>query len=65
MLNELQIFEANFADYIKDSEIKKQYTKNSFRLLNELIHTKTNTYIDVLSFNYSLDTQAIVFYKEI
>lgn len=57
MLNELQIFEENFADYINKirTESPNRYYRPSFELLTNLMHVQKDNILDVLSFNYTLD----------
>lgn len=57
MLNELEKFEENFANYIETikGENLGDYFKKSFELLNALMHIQKQNILDVLSFNYSLD----------
>lgn len=61
LLEELQKFESNFAKYvnkIKDDAGEKYYN-NASRLFNAILNSKRATIIDVLSFNYSLDSSFI------
>ncbi|MGN8830789.1 AbiH family protein, partial [Paenibacillus barengoltzii] len=57
MLNQLRIFEENFADYINKirAESPNRYYRPSFELLTNLMHVQKENILDVLSFNYSLD----------
>lgn len=57
MLNQLRIFEENFADYINKIRIEStnRYYRPSFELLTNLMHVQKENILDVLSFNYSLD----------
>lgn len=60
MLDELIIFEGNFANYIRKTEDEnKDYHKNCFELLTALIHVSPVNTLDILSFNYSLDKGCI------
>lgn len=66
MLDELKIFEDNFADYINKikKEDKNKYYHKSFDLLIALMHMYPNNIIDVLSFNYSLDKECLIDFKK-
>lgn len=61
MLNQLRIFESNFANYIRKEVTSKEarYYRIASKIINKLLHVNLHTFVDVLTFNYSLGPQVV------